>query len=160
MNEDWLAEPVCWGFGSVYRVALMSGGSRRLWNQLLRSAPSLSSSLAFSIHLRTRGFGLLPAFYYLYLPFIFHFLSLSLSPFFSLSLSLSSRSFYLYLASWRMRRERFIPYRKKLYGHRITENRFLGRSAESRLGYIRTPLLSHNLRQLSPTTNSIAEIEP
>ncbi|KYN28066.1 hypothetical protein ALC57_02502 [Trachymyrmex cornetzi] len=39
MNEDWLAELVCWGFGSVYRVALMSGGSRRLWNQLLRSAP-------------------------------------------------------------------------------------------------------------------------
>ncbi|KYM83050.1 hypothetical protein ALC53_06315 [Atta colombica] len=113
MNEDWLAEPVCWGFGSVYRVALMSGGSRRLWNQLLRSAPSLSSSLAFSIYLRTRGFGLSPAFYYLYLPFIF--LSLSLPPSFSLSLG---------------------------------------------FGYIRTPLLSYNLRQLSPTTNSIAEIEP
>ncbi|KYQ50801.1 hypothetical protein ALC60_10125 [Trachymyrmex zeteki] len=57
MNEDWLAEPVCWGFGSVYRVALMSGGSRRLWNQLLRSAPlslflSLALALSISISLR------------------------------------------------------------------------------------------------------------
>ncbi|EZA51809.1 hypothetical protein X777_09566 [Ooceraea biroi] len=40
MNEDWLAEPVCRGFDSGYRVALMSGGSRRLWNQLLRGTPS------------------------------------------------------------------------------------------------------------------------
>ncbi|TGZ36151.1 Uncharacterized protein DBV15_07251 [Temnothorax longispinosus] len=48
MNEDWLAEPVCWGFGSVYRVALMSGGSRRLWNQLLRGTPSFVLSSLFN----------------------------------------------------------------------------------------------------------------
>jgi len=40
MNEDWLAGTVYRGFDSGYRVALMSGGSRRLWNQLLRGTPS------------------------------------------------------------------------------------------------------------------------
>lgn len=48
MNEDWLAEPVCWGFGSIYRVALMSGGSRRLWNQLLHGTPSFVLSSFFN----------------------------------------------------------------------------------------------------------------
>lgn len=62
---------------------------------------SLSSSLAFSIHCRTRGFRLSLAFCSLYLLSILfpllHFLC-------------------LYPTSWRMRRERFIPYKKKLRG--------------------------------------------
>lgn len=98
MNEDWLAEPVCWGFGSVYRVALMSGGSHRLWNQLLHGTPSFVLSSLFN----PLSHSWLWAFVRFLLPSLYMPFSLP-------------HSLYLYPASWRTRRERFIPFKKKLH---------------------------------------------
>lgn len=147
MNEDWLAEPVCWGFGSVYRVALMSGGSRRLWNQLLRGTPSFVLSSFFN----PLSHSWLSAFVR-FLPF-----SLYISRFLSLILSTS-----IPLRVGRGR-ERFIPYKKKLHEQNHEgpiPRKVSGVRAQVHPCIWRIPLLSfHNLRQLPPTTGGTAEIE-
>lgn len=156
MNEDWLAEPVCWGFGSVYRVALMSGGSRRLWNQLLRSAPSFVLSSLFNplAHSRLRAFArFLLSLSSLYIPFS---LSLFLSLALALSISISLREGCEGKDLFHIGRNYTDTESRRTDFAEGQQSPWSGPPV-----YIRIPLLpSHNLRQLPSPMSSIAEIEP
>lgn len=124
LNNEW-GLTSCAGLlgGSALEcpVALMSGGSRRLWNQLLRGTPSFVLYLFRSALTLARfafaRYSLALILRSLYLPPV----SLLLPHILPISISLRDTE-----------RERFIPYRKKLLGPRVTENRFRERSAESK----------------------------
>lgn len=131
----------------------MSGGSRRLWNQLLRGTPLFL--LSFSGFFRSALvlaalFGPLrsPP------PSSFH----SVLFIFSLTIPSTFSPFVTYAQP-----ERFIPYRKKLLGQSRRADSAKGQPSPSPgpPAYVRIlPLSSYNLRQLPRMTDSTAEIGP
>lgn len=144
-----LAGQICWG----YRVALMSGSSRRLWNQLLRSALSFIRYLSRSALALAASQAFVRCRVYI---------SLSLSSLYSARFLSPLRSL-LPLSRFvtNTERERFIPYRMKLLGQSRRTDSAKGQQSPDPPAYIRIPLLSsYNLRQLPLTTGSIAEIGP